>query len=495
MKSTINKILISMVLCAFTLSCLALPVAAAPAGQNLGQNVIGNPGQNLVGQNQGQNTVGSQGQKNVIGSQGQNSAGQNQGQNPVGSQGQKNVIGSQGQNSAGQNQGQNPVGSQGQKNVIGSQGQNPVGSQGQKNVIGSQGQNPVGSQGQKNIIGSQGQNQAGQNQAGQNQAGQNQAGQNQEQNLAGNQGQTGNQGQNSGDNQGQGNVSAQDGNASVNQADTRREAFAEKYERMQAVYQEKIKTHEAARKHFLELGKQYADSERQEEKHEEIKLLMIEQVRRYLENAVETMLQRVESLKERVSNMPGISSANKEKLIADLNKDMAWLKDKLAEAKNTSELEELKKIAEAIRGYWKDHDLRVKQITGYVLLGNADKVIEKAENMAKIVEQRIQVLEKNGLDAALAENYLAEYKELLWLAKQKQAEVETMFGSIGSDVVSGVDAFHEGMQIMQDFKKLLLDVRDRMKDALQEIKNLGVKFDAASLAPKEKDVDIDDKNE
>lgn len=262
------------------------------------------------------------------------------------------------------------------------------------------------------------------------------------------------------------------------QMDKKQQAFIKQYEKKKEAYQEQIQTQEAARQHFLELRNEFANS-KEPEKQEETKMLMTKQVQNYLENTAETMIKRVENLEERVSGMPKLPAVGKEKITADLNQDTAWLNDKLAEAKSTNDAAALKEIAEDIRGYWKDHDLKVKQVVGYTMLGKIDAVAEKAENMADVVESKLEEFKTKGLDVANAEEYLEEYHDIIDAAKHKRAEAESKFSSKDS-----AQAFQEGVKIVQDTKSLFVDVRDKMKDVLGEIKTLSKNSKTIKAVPK-----------
>jgi hypothetical protein len=461
------------------------PGNVQPSGQNQpkGQGQFGQPsGQ----QPQGQGQFGAQGQMGQ--SLGQPSTGQN---TPKGqSSGQQQQ--SMGQNQSGSQQpvGQNQPLGQGQLGGQGQAGQ-PTGQKSQQSGQGQFGQPIFGQPGNVQPSGQnqpKGQGQFGQP-SGQQPLGQGQfGGQGQFNQLAGQQQQPIGTDKNVGAGEPSDNVSPVPENVSSYgdnlqlHEQERREALAEKYAEMKEEYNETLKKHEDARKHFLEFRQQFsavnpANRERIQEK-------MNEQAQKYLQNTVETMTQRVEMLERRVLNMPMIPVLGKDKIVSGLNDDIAQLKEKLSEAEEAKDAGAIKDAAQSIREYWQEHDLKVKQVVGYTILGNVDKMTGKIENMAATLDKRVDELKAKGADVSKIEGYMAEYQKLMDLVEDKRAEAETQFNSVASKVVSATDAFHNGMKAVQDMKKLFIDVRDEMKNAVQGIKTL-TNFEVASPAPEE----------
>jgi len=240
----------------------------------------------------------------------------------------------------------------------------------------------------------------------------------------------------------------------------RDEAAKAKYQQAWGQYQKEVNFYKSARQDFLNAKTKY-----QQFKNAENKKALEDAARNYLEKAVTSLIKRLETIKNWVSNRGALPESEKQAIIAEIDQDINWLNERLPKIQTASP-DQIKEEAKTVRQYWKTHRVRVKRIIGEVWAARINFVIGKAESFSSKVSAKIDELKAAGKDTSQLEAWLADFNQKLALAKEKYAAAKAKFQEIkGEPGFDPLTELNQANQLFQEGHQFIIQANQYIKEA------------------------------
>lgn len=247
------------------------------------------------------------------------------------------------------------------------------------------------------------------------------------------------------------------------------------YKAAQQSYQNSVNAYKKAQTDFKTARDKYQKSKTAQDK-----TALEEKSKTFLTNATEAMIKHLEALKNRAQNMAGISDADRTTIIAEIDEDINWLKDKQPQIA-TATPTQIKEHVKDVRDYWTNVRVTVKKVTGMALAARVNNVLARADNFAAKVSEKITELKSAGKDTAKLEAWLTDYNSKVALAKERyelaKAKFQAIKGEPGPDLVNELKEadkfFKEGHQFIKDSNKYIKEAYASLRQIVKEIRSMG----------------------
>jgi len=248
-----------------------------------------------------------------------------------------------------------------------------------------------------------------------------------------------------------------------------------KYQQAWGQYQKEINFYKNARQDFLNAKTKY-----QQFKNAANKKALEDAARNYLEKTINSLIKRLEAIKNWVSNRGALEESEKQAIITEINQDINWLNEKLSKIQNASP-DQIKEEAKAVRQYWKTHRIRIKRIIGEVWAARINFVIGRAESFSSKVKTKIDELKASGKDTTQLEAWLVDFNQKLALAKEKYAAAKAKFQEIkGEPGFDPITEFNQANQLFKEGHQFIIQANQYIKEAhaqlvkiVKEMRKLG----------------------
>lgn len=249
-----------------------------------------------------------------------------------------------------------------------------------------------------------------------------------------------------------------------------------KYQEARGQYSKEVNFYKSARQDFLNARTKY-----QQFKNAENKKSLEDATRNYLEKAVNSLIKRLETIKNWVANRGALPESEKQTIIAEIDQDINWLQERLPKIQTASS-EAIKEEAKTVREYWKNHRAKVKRITGQIWAARISFVITKAEGFGAKVDAKIQELKAAGKDTAQLEAWLADFNQKLDLAKQKYEAAKAKFQAI-SNLAEADQLFREGHQFIKEANQYIRQAHAQLVQIVKEMRKMGTTAEVTPGVP------------
>lgn len=193
--------------------------------------------------------------------------------------------------------------------------------------------------------------------------------------------------------------------------------------------------------------------------------------RKFLENAILAMINYLEAARNKAENVRGISDFERQEILAEIDKDINWLKERQGKS-STASLEQIKADAKIVRDYWLNIRAAVKRITGKIAAARINYVIAKAESFSVKVSEKINELKSAGKDTAQLELWLADFNQKIALAKEKYELAKAKFQAI-SNLADADKLAKEGNQFIKEANQYVLKAHAQLVRIVKEMKKMG----------------------
>lgn len=242
----------------------------------------------------------------------------------------------------------------------------------------------------------------------------------------------------------------------------------QRYKNAMQQYQKEVNFYKSARQNFLDAHNKY-----QKFKNVENKKALEDMAKNYLEKAVSSLAKRLESIKIWISNRRSISEEDRDKIIAEINKDTNWLNERALKIESATP-QQIKEEAEEIRNYWKNHRASVKRITGKIQAARINYIIAKGENISERISQKINELKDAGKDTAQLELWLEDYNEKINLTKKKYEAAKNKFQAI-TNLINADSLFKEGNKFIHEANQYIRQAYELLNKIVKEMKSISTK--------------------
>ncbi|MCK5085677.1 hypothetical protein KAK05_03125, partial [Candidatus Parcubacteria bacterium] len=187
-----------------------------------------------------------------------------------------------------------------------------------------------------------------------------------------------------------------------------------KYKNARQSYLDEVDVYKTARANFLLTKEKYRKFGGAENKKD-----YEDKTQEFLGKSVSVSIKYLETVRNKAENVRGISVEDRELILANINVDIDWLKEKQNKLSGDLSADETKQEAILIKDYWKNIKLTFKKAIGEILIARTSFVIERSENFSGKTSLRIQDLNNKGYDASELNTWLEELNQNIASAKDK----------------------------------------------------------------------------
>lgn len=258
------------------------------------------------------------------------------------------------------------------------------------------------------------------------------------------------------------------------------EAARVKYQETFGQYQKEVNFFKTARENFQNTRAGFQKSKTAENRKN-----LEEKTKSFLGKTISALTKKLEALKNWVSNKRALGDNERQVIIQEIDKDIAWLNER-AGSVGAATPEQIKEEAKTIREYWKKHRLWVKKITGQIWAARVNFVIGKAEDFAGRIEVKIEELKSAGKDTAQLEAWLLEFRNHIALAKEKYEAAKAKFAEINAEpgpdfdnkLRAADDLFKAGHNFIKEANQRIKEAYAKLRQIINEIKKAGKAIEA-----------------
>ncbi len=233
------------------------------------------------------------------------------------------------------------------------------------------------------------------------------------------------------------------------------QAVKSKYRSARTQYLKEINWWKTSRQQF-----QNARTKFQNSKNPEARQNYEKNAEKFLEKTIDVLIKQLESLKTWIGNRSNLTEEEKQKIITEIDKDIAWLEQQKSEITGAS-IEEIRTKAREIKQYWRKHRVKVKKITAQTMTARLDWVIARFENVSQKISDKIEELKSAGVDTTELETLLKDFNQKVELAKEKYQAAKEDYENISS---------------LEDANQLAAQVRQFIKEANQYLREAHAKL-------------------
>ncbi len=191
---------------------------------------------------------------------------------------------------------------------------------------------------------------------------------------------------------------------------------------------------------------------------------MVSRGQKYLLTQVGNRLKQLLSFKTRIENIPGLSDADRNSIVSELNAEIAMLETLKTEVSQSKTKEEIRIVADKIKTEWLKSVQSVERAEGLVLASKETQLISDADAASLGIQKKIDALKAEGKDAKPFEEMLATYSKKVASAKQ---DVESAIEK--SKAVASASSDAEKEKLVKEKNLLLKSSQENIRDAYKTI--------------------------
>ena len=239
----------------------------------------------------------------------------------------------------------------------------------------------------------------------------------------------------------------------------------------------------AIAKDKLELAKQNLEKAKEryqlakEQLKEKKKLLLeapdeatkIELLKEYLTNAIDTIIEKLNTLKEKISENENIDETTANTKITEIDNRIATLEELKTKITAASTLEELKVLGKDISGKWKEVKAENKVKETLILRANVQEVIRRSEHLEERLEKVLADMEEKGISAegieSKVDSFSAKINEARELFKQSQEKFNEAKNNEEATIKEAQELAKQANERLREAHAILVDIVKDIKNA------------------------------
>ncbi len=238
-----------------------------------------------------------------------------------------------------------------------------------------------------------------------------------------------------------------------------------KYQAARQQYLKEVNWWKTTRQQFLNVKTKYRKF-----KNAKNRAAYEKQARVFLEKTVDVLIRKLESLKNWVSNRRAISEAERQAIVAEIDQDINWLKEKKGGIATASPAQ-IREKAKEIREYWKKHRVQVKKIIGQIWGARLSFIIERFENVSAKIATKLEELKAAGKDTSQLEAWLSDFDQKINLAKEKRDKAREKYEAI-SNLADANQLFYQAHKFVKEANNYLREAHKKLVDIVREMKKM-----------------------
>lgn len=197
----------------------------------------------------------------------------------------------------------------------------------------------------------------------------------------------------------------------------------------------------------------------------------------FLQQIITNMIQKLNNAKTWVQNRQGVSEADKNQALAQIEKELIWLQDKQAKLATMTK-EEVKSTAKEIREHVQLTQKKVKRMVGFVIEKRVQQGVDKVNNIIAKVETKMTDLKAQGKNVSSYEARVATVKTQVTAANAKYQLAKDTYASIESKD-NADELFKTARNYVEEGNKILHGAAVELKDVMHDMR---VEFNVTGTA-------------
>jgi len=196
-----------------------------------------------------------------------------------------------------------------------------------------------------------------------------------------------------------------------------------------------------------------------------------EKAKEFVMHADKAAIRYLESLKSKVQLVQDIPDEKRNKMIAEIDRDIEWLVAAQTNIKNAENMDELRFVAREIREQWRQYRGSSKRMAGEVLTAKIANIISQGEEVSIKVAQLKEDFNSQGKDTLRLEQLISEFNGSLSRAREKNTVAQEKFAGIKS-IRDANMVFKEGVKLIKEAHRELKEAHGIMVDIGKEVRVL-----------------------
>ncbi|NCO11731.1 hypothetical protein CO038_02195 [Candidatus Pacearchaeota archaeon CG_4_9_14_0_2_um_filter_39_13] len=196
----------------------------------------------------------------------------------------------------------------------------------------------------------------------------------------------------------------------------------------------------------------------------------VEAAGNFMDKAIGVTISHLERMRAFVESDWALEAADKERIISEIDVEIAWLEAKQAEVEGATR-EELVEIGKTVQDRWRNQiRVNLKDYTGQILNARAQWLLEEADKAIVVAEQETERARNAGKDVTEAEALIEDAKAKRDLAEAEYNKAKNSFGQINS-LQDADRLFREGYAFIKEGNRYILDAYQDLKRINSELRN------------------------
>lgn len=244
-----------------------------------------------------------------------------------------------------------------------------------------------------------------------------------------------------------------------------------KYNQAKQVYMNEVNAYKTAKQSFLNAKGKY-----QQLKNADNKAAYEEQAKSFLTKSIAVAISYLETARNKVQYVRGISETERSAILADIDQDIIWLKERQNRVQ-TATATQIQEEAKAVRDYWLEIRVSVKRYVGEIFSARINFLITKAKTFGTKIDAKIDELKAAGKDTTQLESWLTQFNQNIAKAEEKYNAAKAKFQAITTKA-NADSLFKEGHVFIIDANKYIKDAHAQLVLIVKEMKKMGANIPA-----------------
>ncbi|MEW6528659.1 MAG: hypothetical protein AB1391_02105 [Candidatus Micrarchaeota archaeon] len=253
------------------------------------------------------------------------------------------------------------------------------------------------------------------------------------------------------------------------------EAAKEKYRSMKAEYIQVKNVYADAKQDWIIAKDRYIQY-----KNAENLANALDKAKNFMSKACNTMEKYLRMARVRVETITGIDETERTNTLAEIDADIAGIQQIKTDVESATTKEDLKNAANKVKNKWNDVKVHVKRFVGKILSAKIDYILDKADDVSKRIQTKIDELKIRGADTVELEALLVDFNSKVALAEGQYELAKAKFGQI-QNVQDADRLFREGHEFIKKAANYLKEAHnttlknniEKLKTKMQEFNGTG----------------------
>ena len=149
---------------------------------------------------------------------------------------------------------------------------------------------------------------------------------------------------------------------------------------------------------------------------------LLAEAKLYLASKINVVAEHLNKIKERVNAAEGLSDEKAKEILADLDTGLARLEELRAKTEAAATKEEIRAIADELKGFWEHFGLTTKDVAVGIIQDKVMDVIARSGNLEKQLESLLSGAELRNIDVSIVDELVDKFSAKIEQAREAYQE-------------------------------------------------------------------------